>query len=362
MTMEPIDRQAAFTGTKSVADALKFNEAGLVGWLERHVEGFSGPVRLTQFKGGQSNPTYLVETDGPAYVLRRKPPGKLLPSAHAIDREYRVMAALGKAGFPVPKVFGLCEDETVIGTAFYVMARIDGRILWEPDLPDCPKAERAAIYDAMNATLAQLHGFDPEALGLGDYGKPANYVARQIARWSRQYEDSKTEQIDAMDRLIAWLPGRVPESGPARIVHGDFRLDNLILAPDAAQVRAVLDWELSTLGDPVADFTYHCMQWHMPRSKTGAGVGSLTGHDLADLGIPDLDTYMAAYERRTGFSVSEHSDFYFAYNFFRLAAILQGIVGRVRDGTATNENAAAMASQIPPLAETAWRFAGKAGA
>jgi len=360
--MDKIDRQEAFTGTKDVADALKFDRDGLIAWLRDHVEGFCEPVDITQFKGGQSNPTYLIDTPGAAYVLRRKPPGKLLPSAHAIDREYRVMKALGEAGFPVPKVFGLCEDDAVIGTAFFVMAKVDGRILWEPDLPQSAPGERAAIYDTMNATLAQLHGFDPEAIGLGDYGKPANYVARQIARWSKQYQASATDQVEEMDRLIEWLPERVPEAGPARVVHGDYRLDNLILAPDRAEVSAVLDWELSTLGDPVADFTYHCMQWHMPRSETGAGVGSLAGLDLEALGIPSLDTYIASYERRTGFAVSHHADFYFAYNFFRLAAILQGIVGRVRDGTATNENAAAMASQVRPLAQTAWRFAEMAGA
>lgn len=360
--MERIDRQDAFTGTKDVPDTLKFDEGGLLVWLRDNVEDFNAPVTVSQFKGGQSNPTYLLEAETASYVLRRKPPGKLLPSAHAIDREYRVMKALGETGFPVPKVYGLCEDESVIGTAFFVMAKVDGRILWEPDLPHTATGERSDIYNAMNATLSQLHGFDPQEIGLGDFGKPDNYVARQIARWSKQYQASETEPVDEMDRLIAWLPSRIPEAGPARVVHGDFRLDNLILAPDRSKVSAVLDWELSTLGDPVADFTYHCMQWHMPRSESGAGVGSLNGLDLDALGIPKLDAYMAAYENRTGFSVSEHADFYFAYNFFRLAAILQGITGRVRDGTATNENAAAMATQVKPLAQTAWRFAEKSGA
>lgn len=359
--MEKIDRQEAFSGTKDVADALRFDTDRLIDWLRDHVENFRGPVDITQFKGGQSNPTYLIDTPDAAYVLRRKPPGKLLPSAHAIDREYRVMKALGETGFPVPKMFGLCEDEAVIGTAFFVMAKVDGRIQWEPDLPHCAAGERSAIYDTMNATLARLHGFDPETIGLGDYGKPANYVARQIARWSKQYQASATDPVEEMDRLIEWLPERVPAAGPARVVHGDYRLDNLILAPDRPEVSAVLDWELSTLGDPVADFTYHCMQWHMPRSETGAGVGSLAGLDLEALGIPDLDAYIAAYEQRTGFAVSQNADFYFAYNFFRLAAILQGITGRVRDGTATNENAAAMASQVRPLAQKAWRFAERAG-
>ncbi|MEM1048833.1 MAG: phosphotransferase family protein [Pseudomonadota bacterium] len=360
--MDRIDRQEAFSGTKAIADALKFSEDGLIGWMQTHVENFSGPVTISQFKGGQSNPTYQIETAEAAYVLRRKPPGTLLPSAHAIDREYRVMAALGAVGFPVPHVFGLCEDEAVLGTAFYVMDKVEGRIFWEPHLPDSSVAEREAIYDAMNATLARLHSYEPDTLGLSGFGKPDNYVARQIARWSKQYQASCTEDIEAMTRLMDWLPGRVPPAGPARVVHGDFRLDNLILDAETPEIRAVLDWELSTLGDPVADFTYHCMQWHMPRSDSGAGVGSLVGEDLDALGLPHLAAYIEAYEKRTGFSVAEHADFYFAYNFFRLAAILQGIVGRVRDGTATNENAAAMAGQVRPLADTAWRFAQEAGA
>lgn len=359
---EKIDRQDAFSGTKAVPDALRFDENRLAEWMRAHVDGFTEPMNVRQFKGGQSNPTYLIETPSAAYVMRRKPPGQLLPSAHAVDREYRVMAALGGAAFPVPRVFGLCEDETVVGTAFYVMAKVEGRILWDPHMPDQDPAERAAVYDAMNATLAQLHSFDSDANGLGDYGKPDKYVTRQIARWSKQYKASETQSIDAMDALIDWLPGREPADGPARVVHGDFRLDNLILAPDAPTVSAVLDWELSTLGDPVADFIYHCMQWHMPPSESGAGVGSLVERDLESLGIPTLDAYIGMYETRTGYTVEEHADFYFAYNFFRLAAILQGIVGRVRDGTATNENAAVMADQVRPLAETAWRFAREAGA
>ena len=356
------DRQQAFSGTRAVPDALAIDTGRLADFLAGNVSGFAGPLRASQFKGGQSNPTYLLETPGTSYVLRRKPPGRLLPSAHAIDREYRVMKALGEAGFPVPRVHCLCEDEAVIGTAFYVMDKVEGRIFWDPSMPGEDRATRAAVYGAMNAALAHLHGIEPEAVGLGDFGKGEGYVARQIERWSKQYRASQTERIDEMDRLIDWLPTRQPEAGPVRVVHGDFRLDNLIVAPDRAEVAAVLDWELSTLGDPVADFTYHCMQWVMPEGPDGGGIGTLKGHDIEALGLPLLADYIAAYERATGFPVAEDLDFFFAYNFFRIAAILQGITGRVRDGTATNANAAVMERQVRPLAETAWAFARRAGA
>ncbi|ADZ71844.1 phosphotransferase family protein [Polymorphum gilvum] len=356
----PADRQAAFSGTKPVPAALALPEETLAAWLEAHVEGFSGPVRFRQFRGGQSNPTYLVEAAGVAYVLRRKPPGPLLPSAHAIEREYRVMTALGAAGYPVPRTRVLCEDPTIAGTAFYLMDRVEGRIFWEPGLPELAPAERAAVYDAMNATLARLHALDPAALGLADFGRPDGYVARQVARWSKQYRASQTETIAEMDRLIDWLPDNLPPEQPARIVHGDYRLDNLILHPDRAEVVAVLDWELATLGDPVADFTYHLMPWRMPPAPAGTGIGTLLGLDLDALGIPGLDAYIAAYEARTGLAVADRLAFYFAYNFFRFAAILQGIAGRVRDGTATSENAAGMIAQIRPLAETAWHHAERA--
>ncbi|MXN66133.1 phosphotransferase [Stappia sp. GBMRC 2046] len=357
-----IDRQEAFSGTKEVPAALSFDRERLQSYLESEIADFEGPVEVRQFKGGQSNPTYLVATPGRDYVLRRKPPGKLLPSAHAIDREYRVMSALGAAGFPVPKTFLLCEAEGVIGTAFYVMEKVNGRIVWEPSVPGVDTTERSAIYRAMNETLARLHRYEPDAIGLGDFGKPEGYVARQVARWSKQYRASETEKIDEMDKLIDWLPKNLPPENPARVVHGDFRLDNLILATGQPRVLAVLDWELSTLGDPVADFTYHCMQWEMPAMPDGSGIGSLEGLNLAALGIPSLDTYIGWYEAATGFAVRDRLDFYFAYNFFRIAAILQGIAGRVRDGTAANENAAAMIRQIGPLARTAWRFARQAGA
>ena len=357
-----LDRQAAYSGTKEVSPALKFDAARLQDYLAAKLPDFACLQGVNQFKGGQSNPTYLLETATRRYVLRRKPPGKLLPSAHAVDREFRVISALAAQGFPVAEPLLYCADEAVAGTAFYVMAFVEGRVFWEPDMPDSDPAERAAIYDAMNATLARLHSFEPAALGLADFGKGENYVARQIERWSKQYRASQTEKIEEMDRLIDWLPQHLPPPGPVRLVHGDYRLDNLILAQDAPKILAVLDWELSTLGDPLADFTYHLMQWHMPHSDAAAGTGSLVGHDLPALGIPPLADYVDAYVGRAGLDPRPHLSIYLAYNFFRLAAILQGIVGRVRDGTATNENAPARAQMVRPLARKAWEFAQEAGA
>jgi aminoglycoside phosphotransferase (APT) family kinase protein len=264
--MPPIDRQATFSGTKDVADALAFDAAPLEAYLAARLPDFAGPLDVRQFKGGQSNPTYLLETPARRYVLRRKPPGKLLPSAHAVDREFRVISALHAQGFPVAAPVLACADDGIVGTPFYVMAHVEGRVVWEPHMPDAPPAERAAVYDAMNATLARLHAFDPAALGLADFGRGENYVARQVERWSKQYRASETEQIDEMEHLIAWLPAHLPPSAPVRLVHGDYRLDNIILAPAAPTVLAVLDWELSTLGDPLADLAYHLMQWDMPAS------------------------------------------------------------------------------------------------
>lgn len=360
--MNAIDRQAAYSGTKEVASALRFDTAGLEAYLKDHIPGFAGPLVVRQFKGGQSNPTYKLETPGAAYVLRRKPPGKLLPSAHAVDREFRVISALHAQGFPVAQPHVYCEDESIAGTAFYVMGFVDGRVIWEPHIPGVSVAERVAIYDAMNATLARLHSYQPGEIGLASFGKGENYVARQVDRWSKQYRASETEAIDAMEQLIAWLPGHLPPPQPVRLVHGDYRLDNVILAPEAPVVRAVLDWELSTLGDPLADFTYHLMQWVMPVVEAGAGTATLVDKDIAALGIPSMSQYADVYAARTGLDPRSHLDTYMAYNFFRLAAILQGIVGRVRDGTATNENAPARARMVRPLAETAWAFAQKAGA
>jgi aminoglycoside phosphotransferase (APT) family kinase protein len=360
--MSQIDRQATFSGTKDVASPVAFDVARLEAFLASRLPDFKGPLAVRQFKGGQSNPTYLLETPTRRYVLRRKPPGKLLPSAHAVDREFRVISALHAQRFPVAEPVLYCADADVIGTPFYVMAHVDGRVIWEPHMPDATPAERAAVFDVMNATLAQLHSFDPAAIGLAEFGRGENYVARQVERWSKQYRASETEAIDEMEQLIGWLPAHLPPPVPVRLVHGDYRLDNIILSPSQPKVLAVLDWELSTLGDPLADLAYHLMQWDMPPSETGAGVGTLLGQDLGRLGIPSRIDYVEAYVGRTGLDPRPHLPVYLAYNFFRLAAILQGIVGRVRDGTASSETAAAMAPLVRPLAAKAWDFAREAGA
>jgi len=360
--MTAIDRQSAFSGTKDVAQPLRIDEARLAGYLARTVEGFAGPLTVKQFKGGQSNPTYCLDTPGTRYVLRRKPPGKLLPSAHAVDREYRVIRALHAQGFPVAEPLLYCDDDSIAGTAFYLMAFVDGRVFWEPQMPGSSPAERAAIYDAMNDALARLHSFEPGKIGLSDFGRGENYVARQVDRWSKQYRASETETIDDMERLIEWLPKHIPPALATRLVHGDYRLDNLIFDAAAPKVRAVLDWELSTLGDPLADFSYHLMAWHMPQSDSAAGTGSLVGHDLAALDIPAMADYVERYRKRTGLDPRPYLPVYLAYNFFRIAAILQGIIGRVRDGTATSEFAPAKAEMIRPLAAKGWTFAKEAGA
>jgi len=352
-----VERQLAFTGTKEVAPPLRIDAERLGDYLTRNVRGFAGLLTIKQFKGGQSNPTYLLETPARRYVLRRKPPGKLLPSAHAVDREFRVISALHVQGFPVAEPLLYCEDENIAGTAFYVMGFVDGRVFWEPQMPGSSREERAAVYDCMNETLSRLHGFEPAAIGLSGFGRGENYVARQVDRWSKQYRASQTETIDEMERLIEWLPRHVPPSPAIRLVHGDYRLDNLIIAQDGPQVRAVLDWELSTLGDPLADFSYHLMVWHMPHSESAAGTASLVGHDLAALGIPSMEEYVESYRKRMGLDPRPHLSVYLAYNFFRLAAILQGIIGRVRDGTATSEFAPAKAEMVRPLAAKAWQFA-----
>jgi aminoglycoside phosphotransferase (APT) family kinase protein len=352
-----IDRQQAFSGTT----AADIDAAALEAYLMQHVNGFAGPLSLARFKGGQSNPTYKLSTPDAAFVLRRKPSGKLLPSAHAIEREYRVTAALAKIGFPVAKPLHLCTDESIIGSAFYVMDFAEGRVFWEPHAPGLSGSERAALFDSLNATIAELHKCDAAALGLSDFGRPRGYVTRQIKRWSEQYRASETETIPAMDRLIHWLPVACPADSGAAIVHGDFRLDNCIVHATEPRVIAVLDWELSTIGDPLADFTYHLMQWFMPVSESGAGVGSLLGHE-GEPGIPAIEAYIADYCHRTRRSSIPDLSVYLAYNFFRLAAILQGILGRVRDGTAANAEASVMARQVRPLAETGWGFAQRAGA
>lgn len=357
--MEEIDRQTTYTGTASVKPEFAFDAQSLTEYLARELAGFEGPLEVRQFKGGQSNPTYFLHTPSRNYVLRRRPPGKLLPSAHAIDREYRVLSALYPREFPVPEPLIFCEDENIIGTAFYVMEEVAGRVFWEPHMPDASGAERASVYDSMNATLARLHSFDPARLGLSDYGKAENYVGRQVARWSKQYESSKTSEIPEMEALIRWLPDHLPPPQPARIVHGDYRLDNLIIGPSTTGVAGVIDWELSTLGDPLADFTYHLMAWEMPEA---GGFGSLKGRDLKSLGLPERDSYVMEYAKRTGLDPRPYVSLYMAYNFFRIAAIVQGIAGRVRDGTAVSETAATRAATVRPLAQAGWKFAQAAGA
>ncbi len=354
------ERQEMFTGTKEVAESHVFDENRLREYMEDHVAGFEGPLEVRQFKGGQSNPTYQLIAGSGKYVMRRKPPGKLLPSAHAVDREYRVITALGTVGFPVPKTYCMCDDESVVGTIFYIMDCVEGRILWDGLLPDYGNDERGAIYDAMNVTIAELHNTDYKAIGLETFGKPGNYFARQISRWTKQYQASETENIDEMNRLIDWLPENIPDDDSTSVVHGDYRIDNMVLHPTEPKVLAVLDWELSTLGHPLADFTYHLMQWRMPNRETPGG--SLADADLKSLGIPTEEEYIAKYCARTGRDGIRDMDYCLAYNFFRLAGILQGIVGRVRDGTASNANAAANAELVRPLAEAAWSFAQKAGA
>ncbi len=349
-------RQQQNTGTDDVREALRFDVGQLADYMTSHVESFHGPLEVRQFRGGQSNPTYLLQAESGRYVLRRKPPGKLLKSAHAVDREFRVISALYGADFPVPRPYVLCEDDAVIGTMFYIMECVDGRIFWELDLPESDRDERTAIYDSASETIARLHSLDYEALGLADFGKPGNYFARQISRWSGQYRASETGAIADMDSLIDWLPENIPDDESASIVHGDFRLDNMIIHPEEPKVIAVLDWELSTIGHPLADFTYHLMTWQMP--DIGIGSAGLRGKDLQALGIPGEDEYARLYCERTGRSGGiANRDFYSAFNFFRLAAILQGIAGRVRDGTAASAHAGQAERAVAPLAALGWQFA-----
>ena len=357
-----MDRQALFAGTRSVAQALQFDSAGLEHYLARRLEGFAGPLRIEQYKGGQSNPTYQLEARDRRYVLRRKPPGRLLPSAHAIEREYRVTAALHRSGFPVPRPLILCEDSSIIGTAFYVMEHVEGRVFWEPHAPGLSAEERMTLFDSLSDTIARLHGFDPQALGLGDFGRPEGYVPRQIKRWSEQYRASQTQEIEDMERLMAWLPQVAPKHSQPALIHGDYRLDNCIVHAEQPRIVAVLDWELSTIGDPLADFTYHLMQWHMPENPDGGGVGSLQGHEGDAPGLPSITEYIQAYCARRGLSGIPDLNVYLAYNFFRLAAIFQGIAGRVRAGTAANPHAAMMERQVRPMAAKAWEFAKEAQA
>jgi aminoglycoside phosphotransferase (APT) family kinase protein len=337
--------------------AQAIDEVALGGWLEAHVEGFAGPFSLTKFSWGQSNPTYRIKAESGDYVLRRKPFGELLPSAHAVDREYRLIAGLHPLGFAVPRPYALCDDPGVIGAIFYVMELARGRAYTNGALPEFEPATRREIYEQLVDTLADLHIVDPAAAGLGDFGKPGNYFERQVARWTRQYRDSQTDDLPAVEKLIAFLPATLPEQSRVSIVHGDYRIDNALFDEDGA-LTAVLDWELATLGDPLADFSYLAMQWMMPAD----GSASLAGLDLVALGIPSLDQVVTRYSARSGVPVADKLDWYFAYNLFRLAGIVQGIKKRVIDGTASSAKAAEMAARVPMLAEAAWSFAVKAGA
>ena len=340
-----------FSGTMPVPERHRFDIANLERYLRDHVEGFSGNLEVEQFKGGQSNPTFMLKSGARRYVLRRKPPGKLLPSAHAVDREYRVITALHASGIPVAKTYCLCLDDTVIGTAFYVMDYVAGRVLWEPSLPDMPRDQRGAYFDELNRVIALLHSLDFASIGLADYGKPGNYIERQINRWTKQYRASETERIEAMENLIEWLPKNIPSGDETTIVHGDYRMDNVMFHPTEPKILAVLDWELSTLGHPLADFSYHCMTWRL----TPGQFRGMMGVDFKALGIPTEEEYVAAYCRRTGRDGIPNWDFYMAYNMFRLAGILQGIMGRVKDGTAASAHAMEQGKRARPMAEAGWR-------
>ena len=322
-------------------------------WMRENVEGYQGPLTVLQFKGGQSNPTYRLNTPTKSYVMRRKPFGKLLPSAHAVDREFKVIAALHAQGFPVARAYALCMDDAVIGAAFYIMSMEEGRVFWNPTLPGLEPKERHAVFTSKIETLAKLHSYDPEKIGLGDFGKPGNYFARQVDRWTKQYRASETDLIPEMEKLIEWLPKTVPTQKRVSIVHGDYRIDNMIFHADKPQVKAVLDWELSTLGDPMADFAYLLMQWVMP---------GLDGADFKALNIPTMEEAEAIYCKAAGVPPIENLNWYFSYNLFRLAGILQGIAKRIQDGTASNAKADASAARRIPLAQASWHYAQKAGA
>jgi len=340
-------------GARLVAPVHPFDVAALAAYLRAHVADFSGDPIVEQYQGGQSNPTYRITAGSAQYVLRRKPPGKLLPSAHAVDREYRVMTALAGTDVPVARTHALCEDEAVIGTAFYVMEYVEGRILWDPTLPGMTRELRAAHYDELNRVIAALHSVDYAAIGLADYGKTGSYIARQVARWSKQYEAAGAERIPAMDRLIAWLPQHIPGGDETAIVHGDYRLDNVIFHPTEPRVLAVLDWELSTLGHPLSDFAYQAMAWRLsPEQFRG-----LKGFDLDALGIPAEDAYVAAYCRRTGRGAIAHWEFYLIFNMFRIAAILHGVLSRALQGNAASQNAIETGSRARLVADVAWDMA-----
>ena len=337
-----------------------FDAARLEAFLYANVPGFAGPLQVKQFEAGQSNLTYLLTTPGRSYVLRRKPPGKLLKSAHAVDREFRVMRALGSTGFPVPEALVISDDESIVGTMFYVMSHVPGRVFMDCSMPDLTPDERARVFDSVNATLAALHRIDYVGLGLEDFGRPGNYFARQITRWSQQYESSKTEELPEMEKVMAWLPGAIPVDDTARLIHGDFSFHNVLVHRTRPEVAAVLDWELSTIGHPFGDLMYHMMEWYRPVNTDLRG--SLEARDLAALGIPSFEEYLARYCERAGLPIPENVGFYRAYNLFRVAAIKQGIAGRLRDGTGVSQDAAVMGADVKPLARAAWLEAQRAGA
>ncbi len=342
--MKPLD-DAKFSGTKDVDERLKIDSANLQPWIDEYVPNAGNIKAIEQFKGGQSNPTYKIITESKNLVLRRKPPGKLLPSAHAVDREYKVITALYETGVPVPKTYGLCEDDDVAGTAFFIMDFLDGDLFWDPMIPTMTNRDRTQIYKNKNKTLAKLHSVDYKKIGLEDYGKPGNYVARQVSRWSKQYRASETDNIEAMNNLIDWLPKNIPDDDETTIVHGDYRLDNMILKNN--EVIGILDWELSTLGHPIADFSYHCLSW-----RTQEAFWDQT--KLKELGIPSEREYMEMYCENSGKDLSNNWEFYIAFNMFKIAGILQGILGRVRDGTAASKHAEERGNMVFPLSEAAW--------
>jgi aminoglycoside phosphotransferase (APT) family kinase protein len=335
--------------TAEVREQHRFDVAALERYLRERVPGFSGSLAVSQFRGGQSNPTYHLRAGGQEYVLRRKPPGKLLPSAHAVDREYRVITALGRTAVPVPRTFVLCEDDAVIGTAFYVMDCVHGRVFSDPALPGATPAERTAMYDSMNEVLAQLHTVDAVAVGLGDFGRPGNYFSRQIHRWTQQYRASETERFESMERLIEWLPAHLPADDTITLVHGDYRPGNLIMHPTEPRVAAVLDWELSTLGHPLGDLAYFCMPYRL-----GTEWDGFRSKDLTALGIPAEQAFVADYCRRVGRPAIPDWDWYIVFAMFRLAAIAQGIMGRVIAGTANDPHARSRGERARPLADAGW--------
>jgi len=346
----------------SVREGSRFDEARLARYLNGMIPGFGGPMVVKQFEGGQSNPTFLLETRSCKYVLRRKPEGVLLKSAHAVDREFRIIKALSVAGgIPVPQALLLCEDDSIIGSMFYVMRFVPGRAFWDCKMPDVSREDRAAIYDSANETLARLHSIDYNQIGLPDYGRPGNYFSRQISRWSTQYEASRSEDIPEMDKLIAWLPGQVSaDDQRSCIAHGDFSFHNLLIHPTEPRVVAVLDWELSTIGHPMGDLMYHTMEWYRPQGVDARGT--LNGADLQALGIPSFEQYVERYCERTGFKIEGNLDFYKAYNLFRVAAILQGVAQRASQGNAASAHADTVTKLIKPLAKAAWGFALAGGA